>query len=301
MRLLGINTICHINKHTAANIYYNTDITLNNTNIRCKYGVIELNDIITDCTKYTKLYVAGRLQKPVKILVSNTQRLDKPLQQNLYHAVNIALLLLGTQSQHSTQQIINAVATVNNDTTGVSQYSQTGHIVFTASELYHIITSISYTGDIRMLFRAEQPHKIQNIVVHNIQYFNQLYQPILQQYIDRKIIRIQNNANGTEPVYTLYPTQQWRYDRLIALPSHIKQLLCERDREQRSGNLTNNEVIHELAYITTAEHTYTALQYALKSVNRYSSTTQMLNGLLTAGIGKSIRYALAKIRKAMIK
>jgi translocator assembly and maintenance protein 41 len=102
---------------TGAKIYYNPYVSFNSSTI--KYGVISTNDIIKDLTEWENLYVAGRLQKPVKIL-KNTPEIQKAIEINLVHAMNTALLLLPEN--------------------------------FSQEELFMIITGLSYTGDSRMKY-----------------------------------------------------------------------------------------------------------------------------------------------------
>ena len=112
-----------------------------------KYGVISIDQLCLDLHEWTHLYVAGRMQKPIKILKTNTS-IQTATCCNIRHAVNSALLLLPcTTTEHA---------------------------------LYLTIAGLSYFGDFRMQF-GENPRKVHNIVDGNFQAFRTLYAPYLQQ------------------------------------------------------------------------------------------------------------------------
>ena len=304
MRLFGLNSICYMNK-LGGNMYYNTDIVLNNSNIHVKYGIIELNDLITDLTQYTSIYVAGRLHKPVRILHNNIDnQFHNALQQNLYSAVNIALLLMSTQRRHPTALItgdatkMNTVATAK--LSGNKPVTNDDMIIqFTLIELYCVISSISYQGDIRMNMRAENPNKVNNIVLNNTQHFHSLYEPIIHQFIDSRILLCTGDDNHTQ--LQLCCTDDIKYQLLVQLPLHVEEVLCEYDRAQRSGEKSNQQILHDLSYNTSDTVLYHSLQHTLRLIVQRSSTVQSVKGIATAGFVKAIRYAIAKIRNSIQK
>lgn len=119
-------------------------MTVNGTLI--KYGVVNLDTLCTDLSEWTTLYLAGRLQKPVKIL-RDDPRVRLANQVNLISALRTALLLLPP--------------------------------TFTELELYGTIASISYMGDPRMVLPTEDPSKVANIVGNNLHNFRRLYSPLI--------------------------------------------------------------------------------------------------------------------------
>jgi len=103
--------------------------------------VISIGDLISDLNNWDTLYVAGRLQKPVKI-IEPEKAVNNANKNNLRSALLTALLLLPES--------------------------------FTEEQLFMVIANLSYMGDIRMII-GENPNKIQNIVNKNIPYFRDLY------------------------------------------------------------------------------------------------------------------------------
>jgi translocator assembly and maintenance protein 41 len=129
-----------------AGLYYNPYITVNG--IMIKYGVVHLDTLARDLTDWDTLYLAGRLQKPVKIL-RDDPRIRLSNQVNLISALRTALLML---PEH-----------------------------FTERQLYERITSLSYLGDPRMhsMIASEAPTKVANIVGAQLPGFRQLYVPLI--------------------------------------------------------------------------------------------------------------------------
>lgn len=59
------------------------------------------------------------------------------------------------------------------------------------------ITGLSYSGDIRTWF-AENPHKVENIVAGNYNYFRQLYEPIIAKC---PFIHLEEDKPDSDAVY----------------------------------------------------------------------------------------------------
>lgn len=142
---LGSGAVSAVQDKWGAGIYFNPYVTVNGTLI--KYGVVNLDTLCTDLSEWSTLYIAGRLQKPVKILRDDA-RVRLANQVNLISALRTALLLLPPS--------------------------------FTEEELYGTIASISYMGDPRMSLPTENPSKVANIVGNNLPNFRRLYWPLIE-------------------------------------------------------------------------------------------------------------------------
>jgi translocator assembly and maintenance protein 41 len=142
---LGSGAVSTVQDKWGAGVYFNPYVTVNGTLI--KYGVVNLDTLCTDLSEWTTLYIAGRLQKPVKILRDDA-RVRLANQVNLISALRTALLLLPPS--------------------------------FTEQELYGTIASISYMGDPRMSLPTEDPSKVANIVGNNLPNFRRLYGPLIE-------------------------------------------------------------------------------------------------------------------------
>ncbi|KAJ3313091.1 Mitochondrial translocator assembly and maintenance protein 41 [Boothiomyces sp. JEL0838] len=136
-------TIAHVQEKYGARIYYNPDIIVNG--VRIKYGVVSMHHLLRDLEEWETLYLAGRLQKPVKILRDDA-KVKLATKQNLENAVRVALLMLPER--------------------------------FTEEDLFLKIAGLSYRGDFRMLF-GENPHKVYNIVYAQMDAFHEKYVDII--------------------------------------------------------------------------------------------------------------------------
>ncbi|NXO27393.1 TAM41 protein, partial [Cisticola juncidis] len=167
-----------------AGIYYNTLVPCNGRVI--KYGVISTDALIEDLFHWKTLYVAGRLQKPVKILAQNeSSRLQAALVSNLKSAVTAAFLMLPES--------------------------------FSEEELYLQIAGLSYSGDFRMII-GEDKSKVQNIVKPNVAHFQKLYSTILQ---DCPQVVYKHHLGRLEASIDKSPEGQ--FTQLMALPRTLQQ------------------------------------------------------------------------------
>ena len=142
---LGSSFVSRLQDKWGAGVYFNPYVTVNGTLI--KYGVVNLDTLYKDLSEWDTLYLAGRLQKPVKIL-RDDPRIRLANQINLISAVRTALLLLPE--------------------------------TFTEQSLYNTIAGISYLGDPRMSLGAENLNKVSNIVKHQLPNFRRLYAPLIE-------------------------------------------------------------------------------------------------------------------------
>ena len=122
-------------------------------NLRIKLGVIEKSHGLDRLEDWdASFYIAGRLQKPTKILFSDSNAtladFDHAQNSNLKHALNAAVLALPNERLDS----------------------------FTTWDLFTSLVDLSYLGDIRMGI-AEDPYKTQNIVDAQLPLFEKMYCP----------------------------------------------------------------------------------------------------------------------------
>ncbi|XP_023998258.1 phosphatidate cytidylyltransferase, mitochondrial isoform X1 [Salvelinus sp. IW2-2015] len=147
LKFLGPRKISRIQDEHGAGVYYNTLVPVDGRII--KYGVISTDSLIDDLLHWKTMYIAGRLHKPVKILVQGENRkLHAALVGNLKSAVTASFLMLPES--------------------------------FSEEDLFLQIAGLSYAGDFRMVI-GEDRSKVANIVKENVQHFRILYNNILQE------------------------------------------------------------------------------------------------------------------------
>lgn len=183
-----IGLIVDIQERYGAQIYYNPYVRVGNQTI--KYGVIKTDHLIQDLHDWTTLYVAGRLHKPVRMIVNSSDRnkdLNSGLSFNRQFAIKAALLQLPES--------------------------------FKSCDFYRKITQLSYSGDLRMLF-GESKNKVKDIVDAQIEKFDELYLPRLK----RMDSVVHNEAKGVF-IQDVSPNSIMK--NLEALPKSVRIQICK--------------------------------------------------------------------------
>ncbi|QLG70165.1 hypothetical protein HG535_0A01040 [Zygotorulaspora mrakii] len=139
-------------QEVGAGVYFNPFAEINGHEV--KYGVISMEKILKDLATWDTFYIAGRLQKPVKIL-KNDLRVQYWNQLNLKGAASLA--------KYFTLKKNNGV--------------------FDEFEFYNEIAGLSYLGDIRYQIGGEHPNKVKNIVTKNFEKFQYYYKPIYKDVV----------------------------------------------------------------------------------------------------------------------
>lgn len=260
LRFLGHKAITNVQEKWGAKVYYNTLVKMKE-GYTIKYGVVSEVSLVEDLLDWTDIYLAGRLHKPVKILMEPNEysQLTTALVQNLHSAVHAALLLL---PQH-----------------------------FTEIDFYKTITGLSYNGDFRMTF-GENKEKINNIVLPQLTYFKQLYSPILQHF--ENYVDIPKSDKMTVICHQdISPATKIHH--LNQLP-RIPQVNLVRAWSQGPRSKDTEDCLRAIAYDPDCGE---ILEECLKEIIWRSSISQSLKGIATAGFVKSIQYSTTKIMKML--
>nr|XP_012149367.1 PREDICTED: phosphatidate cytidylyltransferase, mitochondrial [Megachile rotundata] len=260
LRFLGPRAIANVQEKWGAKVYYNTLVKITEECI-IKYGVVSEISLIEDLLDWNDLYLAGRLHKPVKVLIEPNENSQIPtaLVQNLHSAVHAALLLL-------------------------PQY-------FTEVQFYKTIAGLSYSGDFRMIF-GENKEKVNNIVLPQLSYFKELYSPILQHFENYLDIPKSDNSIVTCHQDTSPTTKIHHLNQLPRIP----QVKLVRAWSQGPRSKDTEDCLRAIAHDPECGE---ILEECLKNIVWRSSVTQSLKGIVTAGFVKSVKYSAAKIMKML--
>lgn len=252
--------VAWLQEEFGARVYFNPYINVGNLSI--KYGVIKTDHLVRDLTHWDKLYIAGRLHKPVEFLINTCEKnevMKEALRFNKESALRAALLQLPEK--------------------------------FDQSSLYRTITALSYHGDIRMLF-GEDRNKINNIVEAQSERFDQLYLPIIKMSPNFKdVVHWSESCRKFSQDHS--PKTLLRHLKL--LPQTLRRSVCEIHRLESRAH-ESDIVLSSLSKNINCDR---IVAQALMSIVRRSSTAQTIKGLITAGIFKSIRYGQRKIIKSL--
>lgn len=205
-----------------------------------KMGVIEKRDVLEDLLEWKTFYIAGRFQKEMFTAIED-EDIEKANEINKKNALTVALLLLDKENP-------------------------------TLSDLYEKICSLSYMGDSRKNFKAEDPNKIKKLASGSREHFDREYRDKtdLFEVGDNEVIKIDKEK---------------LYSRIKFLPTK----LYEEIKENTNGDVHNIEVVRD-----------TISSYLTRIIKK-SSNGQTRKGILTTGPKNSFTYALAKLKKGRKK
>lgn len=287
---LGSYAVSKIQDSFGAGVYFNPFVTVNGTLV--KYGVVNLDTLCKDLSEWNTLYLAGRLQKPVKILRDNPAvRLAN--QVNLIAAVRTALLLLPSN--------------------------------FTEKELYSTIAGISYMGDPRMSIGGDDPRKVNNIVDNQLQNFRRLYAPLIdnlpnlsfndsacsnRDWFDDPNVNAKISQN-MDPVTRGHMVRRlpnafreklyFEYQSKFEIPRGEFMKLMEKTKDEDPDRIRRREggpFEQRIARDTEGGGLREEVRQVIVKTIRWPSLTQSIKSAITAGVGKSWRYAREKRQKA---
>ncbi|KAJ9610724.1 Mitochondrial translocator assembly and maintenance protein 41 [Cladophialophora chaetospira] len=287
---LGSYAVTKVQESFGAGVYFNPYITVNGTLI--KYGVVNLDTLCKDLSEWNTLYLAGRLQKPVKILRDNPAvRLAN--QVNLIAAVRTALLLLPPE--------------------------------FTEKELYSTIAGISYMGDPRMTIGGDDPRKVNNIVTNQLPNFRRLYAPLIdnlpnitfddpacsdRDWLSDPTVNAKL-AQNMDPVTRGHMVRRlpnafrqklyFEYQSKFRIPRGEFNEMLEKTKDEDPDRIRKREggpFEQRIAQDTEGGGLREEVKQVIEHTIRWPSLMQSLKGPLTAGFSRSLRYAREKREKA---
>ena len=149
---------------------------------------------------------------------------------------------------------------------------------FTEFELYEKITSLSYMGDPRFAVGGENANKVANIVRGNVEGFRELYADRIDaiDWLD-----CSSSDDGDRTLEKLCTTQE------LLHAASVDSEMPPRMQSSFSDALSSDVDIEPS----------TVIESDLSRIVRSPAAAQAVKGVVTAGIGKSVRYGLAKLRK----
>ena len=223
----------------AAGICYTTDINYGIDTF--KMGVIEKVDVLDDLLNWKTFYIAGRFQKEMYTAIKD-EEIESANEINKKNALTIALLLLDKENP-------------------------------SLQDLYEKICSLSYTGDSRKNFKAEDPNKIKKLASGSKDHFDKEYRDKTDLFkVDKTgIIKIDYKK---------------LYDSIEDLPTNLKNRIKEiktNDKDERIIEIRK-----------------TIIDY-LTLIIKGSSLGQTKKGILTTGPKNSLNYAISKLKKGRKK
>uniref|UniRef100_A0A7N0UMG4 Phosphatidate cytidylyltransferase, mitochondrial n=3 Tax=Kalanchoe fedtschenkoi TaxID=63787 RepID=A0A7N0UMG4_KALFE len=255
----GAKLVTQVADKVGVGVHFHPFVTYNGRLF--KYGVVRMNDLVEDILQWKKFYLSGRLQKPVRVVVDNLD-INNLNYVNLQAAVSAALLLLPAK--------------------------------FTEADLYAKICSLSYMGDVRMLF-AEDRNKVKTIVTGQFDLFASMYKHTLEGYAAKDVLKLSSLKRPSAPISqdcNLAATQTL----VSSLPSRIKSEMGIKLGDNKLPIQIDQELQGIL--INSREDATRSMMKVLRRTVMVSSARQAVSGLLSVGGVNAARYLSSKMRKA---
>lgn len=308
LRHLGSYVVSKVQDSFGAGVYFNPYITVNG--IMIKYGVVNLDTICSDLSAWQTMYLAGRLQKPVKIL-RDDPRVRLANQINLMSAVRAALLMLPEN--------------------------------FTEKQLYEKIAGMSYMGDPRMnpLLGGENPKKVSNIVSAQLPNFRQLYVPLIDNlpnvvfndsnvptqsgWEKEEVIAASGAQQSTSPDdvpggrdgFTLQQDMDpkrrgnmvrrlpkvfrqklyYEYQKKFGIQASAFDKIIDDAKDEDAMSIRRREGGEFEQRIGTQDDIGQSMAKCIRSTIAWPSTSQSIKGVFTSGLTRSWKYASEKRSK----
>jgi mitochondrial translocator assembly and maintenance protein 41 len=249
---------------------------IDNDTHKIKYGVVHGDDLKDDLCDWKYLYLAGRLHKPTVNVYTTPEAAaveQAQLERNLPSALHTALLILS--------------GTTNNK----------GSAEVDELHVYETIAGLSYSGDFRMRFGAEDPNKIRNLVASagSRARFRHLYRSAAQQLERQGIVSIHPHAHASS-------NGTWTWDASASALRALAEPLPARLQRAVAGSAEEPGSSSALMAAAAPESMSLRVQNELHRIVAPAARYQSVKGLVTAGsIRTSITYALRKLRKGILK
>jgi len=266
-RLGGVNFITWLQTNFGAKIYFHPfvdiNLQLNNDTIQrqIKYGLVSTDDLIQDLLKWDYLYLAGRMHKPI---VSIDLKSNDALRNDRADEIEEA------QRINLLSAVSASLLLYNNNTIPTSQ-------------LYNTIASLSYTGDFRMQTGAEDPNKVKKLVETPgmLDLWDDKYSDTLDKLQKLGLSSVNSSSKGKQ-LETNLTDMSIRKQLVQHLPPRLRQ---HSDSIVGSSDNKGSSILRE----------------ELANIVSPAAKSQSIKGFFTAGVVKSWRYALAKLKKGRIK
>ena len=203
-----------------------------------KYGVVDVRDVVDDLERWKHLFVAERMHKPHETARACAAIVNAQA-RNARSAANAALLTLPE--------------------------------TFSELDFHRAIVRLSYDGDVRFAFAAEDGLKIERIARSNGEAMREMYEDVV-----RELKGVETSASTWRQDKSPEATRE----RIDALPATVTTML------------------NRVEVGDDAERVGDAVRACLRRIVRASTLRQAVAGLLTTSPMKTLAYVGAKFFKA---
>ena len=253
MRLVGARGTDAVSRAVGVGAHYNAALA-DNRGRGYKYGVVGTSAAVEDLTTWKYLFFAGRMHKPHVTLVASEAMLAAQ-KENVAFACRAALLLLPE--------------------------------TFSELEFIRALVRLSYDGDIRFLFAAEDARKIERIASGNVEETRSMYEETLRVAF-RDTVCVSQTLGGT-----------WTQDKSVeVLRSHAAGLPVNVLAGLSSSRVDGSSIGDARRSNVAVDAQRDAVRRRIRDIVRVSSTRQAFAALLSTSPLKAMAYVGAKFVKS---
>ena len=334
IRMLGSEAISKIGSW-GAGVYFNPFVKMNfqksenlrgqSSDFELKYGVTSVDNLIDDLTNWSTMYLSGRMQKPLAI-VRDTPQISLLEQFNLVSALKLAVLMVGKPefTEHELYRAITSMSYMGDPriAMGGENPNKVENIVSAQfpyfRKLYlpliqsYFTDTIQITSDINSA--AEHQFKFADSSKVKAAFLSELpksfRKKVLSKYVSKyerefsKDLLSQNSlgrlpsvvSTAFKPVKTHQDLTFMELQDLAKTPATRLSEIPVEDWEYipENSDFRTAEFVQRIA---EDEHLAENLKLSVKQTVSRPAMIQTCKGVLTAGVLRSVQYALEKRRK----
>lgn len=248
-----------------------------------KYGVVQVDDLRDDLRDWKYLYLAGRMHKPVLTLIDDSQEDTTTTHRGaLSNGADQFSISHLQQSINLPAALASALLLLSDD---ARSQRRRGHA--SSGEIYQQIAKLSYRGDFRVHYGAEDPQKILRLVEGpgQLQRFERLYAPAAAALRRQGVLSVEEEDNdvvsgGTGGNNETFRQPTWSWDTSPASLALLQEQLPSTVRDTMPGH---------------------PLSTRLAGIVAPSARYQSFKGIVTAGPQRAWTYVARKLSKGLLR
>uniref|UniRef100_A0A2N9H2S4 Phosphatidate cytidylyltransferase, mitochondrial n=1 Tax=Fagus sylvatica TaxID=28930 RepID=A0A2N9H2S4_FAGSY len=296
VHLGGAKLITQIADEIGVGVHFNPFVTWNDKMF--KYGVVRMHDLVQDILNWERFYLSGRLQKP-SMLNPALPRLGFSVTSNRSTSTDRELLFAtAAERPYALVNILVDNLDIENVNSSNLRAAMSAALLllppkFSEEDLYAKICSLSYMGDLRMLF-AEDRNKVKKIVQGQFGLFHSKYKPFLEEYEAKEFLRLGSSGSHQKNISQDCGSSV-ACSLVNSLPPMVRNQMGMKLGEKKK--LTESGRIIREVLIGSREEAAKCMQKVLRRTVMVSSTRQAVSGLLAVGGVNAVREVFTRINK----
>ena len=306
-----INTV----NNWGAGVYFNPFVQVpvdnnnnNNNNIELKYGITSTKNLIDDLINWKSMYLAGRLHKPVAV-IKQSNKFKIFNEYNLTNAVKLSLLLINKENITFNELFlkITELSYIGDPRLKVrgENPNKVKNIVNNQYEIFKILYIPILENNLNDLIQINKNDEIIkfNLTIESIgKILVDLPRNFKSKLISNNINKYEYDEFTNDVIINpfLQIGNEMSYNDLLNIKSINQISSNEWEYLANDIKLSNSSSIRGLSenFFNNGKIMQNSLINVIETIVGSTALVQSLKGILTAGIVRSYKYAIAKRNKA---